>query len=524
MSRRIQKRSKWRDFRGILRPTGVVLTGVALAQAACAIAGGAAEYWGTSVERSPWHAIGLFGAASLTGVVGIGLLIYGRRFETKTLTRREAVLAVVVIWLMAGFFGGIPFAMPGAWGPIPDLGPAMPLWDAFFESVSGMTTTGATVIGDIDGDVVKGSVGRRGGLSAPILLWRSLIQWLGGMGIVVLFVAIFPSVGAGAKHMFKGEVPGTSAEGLKPRIAETSFTLWKLYAAFTLIEAVLLVLLGMTPFDAVCHSFTTMSTGGFSTSDASVGGWDSYSIEMVIATFMFLGSVNYGLYYALLRGRSLKAVFRNTELRAFGALCLVFVLVLTVGTLPQHHGDFIQSFRHAYFMVGTTMSSTGYGTDDYMAYSQPMLFVVVLMMFIGGCSGSTAGGIKVERLVLMAKMSWAEFHESFRPAVVHVVRMGRNAVPSEILRDVAVLVAIYMGSLGVGVLFVVITDGVSIGTAFGATLSCLSNMGPAPWHSGPDNFSAYSPAAKIFFSLAMLLGRLEFFTMFALLVPDFWRR
>jgi len=481
-----------------------VLFGVAFAQALCAGAGFAFE-WGVDEldEHTVADVAGLSVAAVLTGAIGAFLFLYGKRFARETLTRREAVLAVALIWLMAGISGGIPFVAAGDLSPV----------DAFFESVSGMTTTGATVIGHIERD-----------LSRPILLWRSLIQWLGGMGIVVLFVAIFPSVGAGAKHMFKGEVPGTSAEGLKPRIAETSFTLWKLYAGFTAIEAVLLYLLGMTPFEAVCHALTTMSTGGFSTSDASIGGWDSFSIEMVVATFMLLGSINYGLYYALLRGRSVRATLRNTELRAFVVLCAIFTLVLTVGILPQHDHDLIQSFRYAYFMVGTTMSSTGYGTDDYMAYSQPMLFVVVLMMFIGGCSGSTAGGIKVERIILMAKTSWAEFRESFRPAVVQVVKMGRVAVPKEILQDVAVLIGVYMACLGAGCLFVVITDDVSIGTAFGATLSCLSNMGPAPWHDGPDNFAAYSQGAKVFFVLAMLLGRLEFFTLFALLVPDFWKR
>jgi len=481
-----------------------VLFGVAFAQALCAGGGFAFEWAANEVDEDTIADVaGLSAAAVLTGAIGAFLFLYGKRFARETLTRREAVLAVALIWLMAGISGGIPFVAAGDLSPV----------DAFFESVSGMTTTGATVIGNIEGD-----------LSRPILLWRSLIQWLGGMGIVVLFVAIFPSVGAGAKHMFKGEVPGTSAEGLKPRIAETSFTLWKLYAGFTVIEAVLLYLLGMTPFEAICHSLTTMSTGGFSTSDSSIGGWDSFPIEMVVATFMFLGSINYGLYYALLRGRSVRAILRNTELRAFVVLCAVFTLVLTVGTLPQHDHDLIQSFRYSYFMVGTSMSSTGYGTDDYMAYSQPMLFVVVIMMFIGGCSGSTAGGIKVERIILMAKTSWAEFRESFRPAVVQVVKMGRTAVPKEILRDVAVFIGVYMACLGFGVLFVVITDDVTIGTAFGATLSCLSNMGPAPWHDGPDNFAAYSEGAKVFFVLAMLLGRLEFFTLFALLVPDFWKR
>lgn len=511
----VGKRSPWRDFRGTLHPTGVVLIGVSVAQLVSAAVGAAFEVFSAELDRAAIDdLIGLGAGAALTGSLGGMLFLYGRRFKSDRLTRREALLTVSLIWGISAIGCAIPFVASGDLGPV----------DALFESVSGMTTTGATVIDDIDGGLVKGAAGRPGHLSMPVLLWRSLIQWLGGMGIVVLFVAIFPTVGAGAKHMFKGEVPGTTAEGLQPRIAETSFTLWKLYTALTAILASILWALGMTPFDAICHAFTTMSTGGFSTSDASIAGWDSYSIDLVLATFMLLGSVNYALYYALLRGRPLRTVLGNTELRGLAVLAAVFTLILTVGILPQHGHDVVQSFRYAYFMVGTCMSSTGFGTDDYSAYSEPMLMILVLMMFIGGCSGSTAGGLKVERVILMAKMIWAEFRESFRPAVVQVIRMGRSAVPADILRDVGVFVALYLAVIAFGTLFVVTTDGVSVGTAFGATLTCLSNMGPALWHDGPDTFASYSPAAKLFFVLAMLLGRLELFTLFALLVPDFWRR
>lgn len=515
MPRRIRGSRKWREFRGVLRPAGAVIMGIAVGQVACGLIGGAVE-WGTlpPAEREPMDVIGLLVAGAITGGSGFAAFVYGGKFATPNITRREAILAVALIWLGAGLFGGIPFMISAE----------MSFVDAFFETVSGFTTTGATVVTDIDGDVVKGEAGRHGGLSYPVLLWRSLIQWLGGMGIVVLFVAVFPTVGAGAKHMFKGEVPGTSAEGLKPRIAETSFTLWKLYAGLTAIEVVLLIGLGMTPFDAVCHAFTTMSTGGFSTSDASIAGWNSYPMDIVIATFMLLGSLNYGLFYVLLRGRAARAVFRNTELRVFWALVLFFTVALTLGTIHLHDHDVFTSFRYAYFQVGTFMSSTGYVTDDYMAYPAPVLMLVVIMMFIGGCSGSTAGGIKVERIVLMVKMSWAEFRESFRPAVVQVVRTGRSAVPRDILQDVAVFVGVFMACLGFGVLYVSVADDVTLPTAFGAVLSCLSNMGPAPYYVDGDNFASYSDPTKLFLVLAMLLGRLEFFTLFALLVPDFWKR
>jgi len=392
------------------------------------------------------------------------------------------------------------------------LGAGMPAADAFFESVSGLTTTGATVIVDIEGR-----------LSRPLLLWRSLIQWLGGMGIVVLFVAVFPNLGAGGKHLFRGEVPGTTAEGLRPRIAETSFTLWKLYGAFTIIEIALLKVLGLDLFDAVCHAFTTMSTGGFSTLDSSVGGFDSAAVEYVIACFMLIGSVNYGLYYGLLRSGSWKTLVRNIEFRSYVGIVVVAVVVLTVLNLSVHD-ELLTSFRYSFFMVATTISSTGYGTDDYSAYSSTALSIVILLMFVGGCSGSTAGGIKIERAVLMGKQAIAQIQKSFRPATVQLVRMGKVAINNQVLADVGSFFLIYMGCIGFGLLFVTLVEGVPAPTAFGTMLTCLSNMGPAPFHVGPDNFSTYSAGSKLFFSMAMLLGRLEFFTLFALILPGFWRR
>ncbi|MBW2404103.1 MAG: TrkH family potassium uptake protein [Deltaproteobacteria bacterium] len=421
---------------------------------------------------------------------------------SERISRREALLAVSLIWIAAGACGAVPFM----------LGAGMSATDAFFESVSGLTTTGATVIVDIEGR-----------LSRPLLLWRSLIQWLGGMGIVVLFVAVFPNLGAGGKHLFRGEVPGTTAEGLRPRIAETSFTLWKLYGAFTIFEIALLKLLGLDLFDAVCHAFTTMSTGGFSTLDGSVGGFQSPAVEYVIACFMLIGSVNYGLYYGLLRTGSWRTLVRNIEFRWYVGIVVVAVLVLTLLNLSVHE-EFLTSFRYSFFMVATTISSTGYGTDDYSVYSSAALTIVILLMFVGGCSGSTAGGIKIERAVLMGKQAIAQIKKNFQPATVQLVRMGKQAINTQVLADVGSFFLIYMGCIGVGLMFVTLVEGVPIPTAFGTMLTCLSNMGPAPFHVGPDNFSAYSAGSKLFFAMAMLLGRLEFFTLFALFLPGFWRR
>ena len=460
------------------------------------------EQFAPDPTRPQGGAAALALSAIIVSTLGLTAFLYGNRFVSERISRREALLAVSLIWVAAGACGAVPFM----------LGAGMSAADAFFESVSGLTTTGATVIVDIEGR-----------LSRPLLLWRSLIQWLGGMGIVVLFVAVFPNLGAGGKHLFRGEVPGTTAEGLRPRIAETSFTLWKLYGAFTIIEIALLKVLGLDLFDAVCHAFTTMSTGGFSTLDSSVGGFNSAPVEYVIACFMLIGSVNYGLYYGLLRTGSWRTLVRNIEFRWYVGIVLCAVVVLTVLNLSVHD-DLLTSFRYSFFMVATTISSTGYGTDDYSVYSSTALTIVILLMFVGGCSGSTAGGIKIERAVLMGKQAISQIQKSFRPATVQLVRMGKVAVNNQVLADVGSFFLIYMACIGFGLLFVTLVEGVPIPTAFGTMLTCLSNMGPAPFHVGPDNFSTYSAGSKLFFAIAMLLGRLEFFTLFALILPGFWRR
>ena len=494
--------SQARDFRGVIRPVGAVVLGLGVMISLCAGIGMLWDKLAPDPTRPQGGAAALALSSIIVSALGLGAFIYGKRYVSERISRREAILAVSLIWVAAGACGAIPFM----------LGAGMSAADSFFESVSGLTTTGATVITDIEGQ-----------LSRPLLLWRSLIQWLGGMGIVVLFVAVFPNLGAGGKHMFRGEVPGTSAEGLRPRIAETSFTLWKLYGALTLIEVALLKVLGLDLFDAVCHAFTTMSTGGFSTLDASIGGFERPAVEYVIACFMLIGSVNYGLYYGLLRTGSWRGVVRNIEFRAYVGIVVTSVIVLTALNLSVHR-EILTSFRYSFFMVATTISSTGYGTDDYSVYSSTALTIVILLMFVGGCAGSTAGGIKVERAVLMGKQAIAQLQKSFRPATVQLVRMGKVAVSTQVLSDVASFFLIYMGCIGFGLLFVTLVEGVPVPTAFGTMLTCLSNMGPAPFHVGPDNFAGYSAGSKLFFALAMLLGRLEFFTLFALVLPGFWRR
>ena len=493
-----------RDYRGVGKPVGAVVLGLGGTIATSALVSflfnalsppGDTRKLGGETE--------LVIVAAITMVFGLVLYLFGQRYQQATLTRREAVLAVGLIWMSAGVFGAMPFVVVAQ----------MSFTDAFFEAVSGLTTTGATVITDIEGSLPR-----------ALLLWRSLIQWLGGMGIVVLFVAVFPNIGAGGKHMFTEEVPGTSSEGLRPRIAETSRVLWQFYAFFTAVEVAVLYLLDMSLFEALCHALTTMSTGGFSTRDASIAAFNSVAIELTIAGFMLIGSVNYGLYYAALRGRALRPIFRSVEFQAFVAIVMLSTAVLTVGILENHDHNLFESFRHAIFMVATTISSTGYGTDAYMDYPPSMLMIVLLLMFVGGCAGSTAGGIKIERIVMMSKVSLAEIRRSYRPNLVHVVRMGRTVVSQDAITDATVFFIVYMVCMGVFSTAVVWIEEISLPTAFGAVLTCLSNMGPAPFHDSADNFAGYSSASKVVFAMAMLLGRLEFFALLSLLVPGFWRR
>ena len=468
----------------------------------CALVGFAYEILGYHRAVDVGAAVAMSISGVLSAAMGGGLLWWARGTPERALGRREAVVAVTAIWFGVSAVGAIPFALDAGF----------PLYDGFFEAASGFTTTGATMVADIEGR-----------LSRPLLLWRSLMQWLGGMGIVVLFVAIFPNLGVGGKHLFRSEVPGVTADGLKPRITETSIALWQLYVGFTALETLLLWALGLGPFEAVCHAMTTMSTGGFSTRNASVGAFGLPAVEYTMSIFMLIAGVNFGLYYGALRSRRLSAVLRSTEFRVYATMSVVLTLALALFILPTH-GAVEVTFRKALFMVATTVTSTGYGTDDYMAYAPPGLFLVLMMMFVGGSSGSTAGGIKVSRIVVLAETARAMIRRSVRPAVVQVVRLERKVVDTPVLLEVATFFFLYMACMAAGIFGITWAEGVSIPTAFGAMLTTLSNMGPAPFYEGSDHFADYSAGAKLWFSAMMILGRLEFFTVLALLVPDTWRR
>lgn len=490
--------------RMVARPVGlvlVVLAGTLVATAILESAFGLASFEAAQAFQAT---LPLVAAVPIALLLGGAALWWARPVPTDlSLDRREASVAVVAIWALLGLVGALPLVF-GAGTSLPD---------AIFEAVSGFTTTGATIYGDIEGT-----------LSPPLVMWRAVMHWLGGMGVVVLFVAIFPNIGVSGKHLFKSEVPGVTAEGLRPRITDTSLVLWRLYLGLTLVAALLLWRLGMGTHDAIVHALGTLSTGGFSSRDASIAAFSSPPIEWALSVLMLIAGVNFGLFYGVVRTRKLSVLWRSTELRLYVGIIAACTAVLTVTLLPLHGGSLSTSLRVSFFRVATSLTSTGFGIDDHAEYPPVAMGITLLMMLVGGCAGSTAGGIKVARLLILAKAAVAQIRRTIRPAVVQVVRVDRRPVPKPIVLEVTSFLFVYMACLAVGSLVVMATDGAPAPTAIGAVMSCLSNMGPTPFYQAADNFAAWSPTAKLVFSATMVLGRLEFFTVLAILLPEVWRR
>ncbi|MEZ4235613.1 MAG: TrkH family potassium uptake protein [Myxococcota bacterium] len=328
----------------------------------------------------------------VTGAGGLALRFAGRTGRDEGIHRKDAFGVVALAWLLLGVVGALPLMLDHA---IPDP------FGAVFEAVSGFTTTGATVVSDVDA------------LSRATNLWRCLMHWVGGMGIVVLFVAVFPQLGVGAKQLFKTEVPGLPSEGLRPRIRETAVRLWWVYAGLTALCAGLLWLEGMSPYDAVCHAFSTLGSGGFSTRTASVGAWDSPAIHWTIAAFMLVAGLNFGLYYALLLGR-VREVLRNSELLFYVGMNLALIAAVVVAITPDH-GLGEATVREAAFQVLSVTTTTGFMTADFDSYPDGVRFLLFLAMFVGGCAGSTAGGIKAVRVLLLGKVALRELRTTALP-------------------------------------------------------------------------------------------------------------
>jgi len=441
-------------------------------------------------------------AMGITLVCGAGLMALFRYEKTEVISQREGMAIVSLGWTAIGLFGALPFYFSDA---------SFLFVDAFFESVSGFTTTGSSILTDIEG------------LSRGLLIWRSFIQWLGGMGIIVLSIAILPFLGVGGMQLYKAEVPSPVPDKLKPRIRDTAMILWKVYALFTVAEILLLMVGGMTFFDALNHAFTTMPTGGFSTKNASVAHFDSVYIDVVITVFMLLAGVNFSLHYQLLKGRPM-AFWRDSECRFFLAMCLILTIVVGVNVYGTVYADAGQALRYAAFQVVSIVTTTGYATADYELWPAMSQIILLLCMIVGASAGSTGGGMKCLRVMLCFKYCYKELFSMIHPRAVTHIKIGGKTVPEDVVRSVLGFLALYMALFAISTVLLAGT-GVDFITAIGAVAATIGNIGPGFGMVGPvENFALIPYWGKWLLSWCMLLGRLEIYTLIILFVPEFWRK
>ena len=442
-------------------------------------------------------------SGALTLIVGLAGYIFGSTRD-KNISKRDGYLIVSLGWVVMALSGCLPFIISGE---IPSF------VDALFETMSGYTTTGATILEDIE-------------VVAPgLLLWRSITHWIGGMGIIVLTIAILPLLGIGGMQLFSAEAPGPSADKLHPRITETAKRLWAIYVMMTMAEIVLLKLGGLTWFDSITHSFATVSTGGFSTKNASIGHFDSAYVQYVITAFMFMSGVNFSLTYFALKGRISK-LYKNEEFLAFTSVILGLTLLTAVILWLVDHGGVEHSFRDALFQVTAMVTTTGFVTTDLTKIpGAPMLTVLLfLLLFSGGSAGSTAGGVKIVRHMIIAKNGIMELKRLLHPNAVIPVRFDGRPVRGRITFNIMAFFLIYLSIFVVSSMTIGLT-GLGFETSIGAVASCLGNVGPAIGDVCPScNYAGIGGFGKLFLAILMLIGRLEIFTILILFTPYFWRR
>lgn len=495
---------------------------------------------GETTEFETEGFLGLLGAIACSLVVG-GTLYRVGRGERGSILRKEALAIVGLGWILSGVLGSLPFLFAGVER---EPGTHMNVADALFESISGFTTTGASVLTQLEDPDM---------LPRCVLFWRCFTHWLGGMGIIVLFVAVLGQLGAGGKALVRREVPGPINEAVRPRVRETATLMWAIYVGISLLLTVVFWLEGMSLYDSLCHTFGTMATGGFSTRNASIGAYDSVVIESTVIVFMLVAGTNFSLFYLCLRGQRVEGapwyarfapLFRDPEYRVYLAVLAIATVVLTVNLLTQDRYDKASmlaevgtSFRHAVFVAVSIMTTTGFGTEDFTTWTEFSKALLLLLMFVGGCSGSTAGGMKVIRFMLFFRVVRLEVEQAFRPNVVRRMRVFGVPVEESLRHDVVVYFALILLIFISGWMTLTsiepntpwVRDGENqvdekLIDCASAVASCLNNIGPGVGVLGPhDNYSSFSVQGKLLLTMLMLLGRLELFAILVLFVPSFWR-
>jgi len=431
--------------------------------------------------------------------------------NNKSLSNKIGFAIVTFSWVIAALAGALPFYLTGA---IPNF------TDAFFESMSGVTTTGASIIGNPA--TLPNLPNGIESLSNGILFWRSFIQWIGGMGIVVFYIAILPILGSGGIQLFKLEVPGPVADKIKPRLRETAKMLWMVYVGITFINIIALALVGMPIFDSVCHAFTIMPTGGFSIKNASIAFYDNYMIEIVIMFFMFVAGVNFSLHYKAIKG-SFSSYNKDREFISYLTLIIVLSFLIFLSVSWNQNQYLLENLRHAMFQTISIITTTGFGTSDYEVWPFFAQAVLLSLMFVGAMGGSTGGGMKIVRVMVLAKYAASETRRMLHSRALIPVRIGKQYINEDVVRNTLGFFLFFVTSFAISSLALTFM-GVDLLSSIGAAASAMSNIGPGLGSFGPtDNYALLPSAGKWILSFCMLLGRLEIFTVIVLLSRTFWK-
>ncbi len=441
-------------------------------------------------------------SAAITAAAGAVAALFGKKAE-KRFGRRDGYVVVTFAWIFFSLFGMLPFYLRGY---VPDV------TDAFFETISGFTTTGASILNDIES------------LPHGLLFWRSLTQWIGGMGIVFFTIAVLPIFGIGGVRLFAAEATGPTHDKVHPRIGVTAKWIWSIYLGLTFAEVILLLLGGMDFFDSVCHSLTTTATGGYSTRQDSIAAFHSSYIEYVVTVFMFLSGINFTLLYLLFLKANVKRLFRDTEFRWYMGLVGFFTIFITTVLMLTSPMGLEESFRKAIFQVVSIQTTTGYVSTDYMTWVPVLWTLLSILMFCGACAGSTTGGVKCIRIAIMSRVVRNEFRHIIHPNAVLPVRINRQAISPSMVSVVLAFTFLYIGIVFASWVILVLF-GLDYEDAYGVVVSSVGNVGPAIGKYGPAfSWSTLPTVVKWISALLMLIGRLELFTVLLLLTPGFWKR
>lgn len=438
---------------------------------------------------------------TILALIVIGGLLVIKKPKNTAIYAREGFVIVAVSWITMSLFGAMPAFISGT---IPSY------VDAFFETVSGFTTTGATILSAIEG------------LPKSILFWRAFTQWIGGMGVLVFIMAILPLADGRGMHMLRAEVPGPTKGKLVPKIRSTAMILYGMYIVLTALQIVLLCIGGMSLYDSVCTSLATTSTGGYSVMNASIAAYGSAYIEIVTTIFMVVSGINFSILYLVIVKRAFWA-FKSEELFWYIGIIAASIAVITLNILPIYD-NIADCLRYSFFQVATIISTTGFSSIDYSSWPELSKMILVVLTIIGGCAGSTAGGIKISRIIILLKASFKEMRRMLHPRSVSVVKIDKKSIDLETVRGANTYLTVYIIILALSMLLVA-TDGFDFETTSTAVFACIGNVGPGFGLVGPTgNYSIFSEFVKVVLSVVMLIGRLEIFPILMLLSPGTWRK